>query len=204
MSKHVLVGMYDSPFVRRVAVTMQFYRLPYEHQPWSVFSNPDQVRRYNPLGRVPALMIDGDEVLVESSAILDYLDELVGPKRALLPPSGAERRRQLRLVSTALGACEKAVAIYYENHKRAPGTQDPQWLARLHDQVRAAIGWLEPRIPALNNGRPNQAQLTGAVAIRFLNGYLPDFAAALPIPKLSALSAACERLPEFEAAPFSQ
>ncbi len=203
MSKPVLVGMYDSPFVRRVAVTMQFYRLPYEHQPWSVFSNPDQVRRYNPLGRVPALMIDDDEVLVESASILDYLDELVGPERALLPRSGVERRHQLRLISTALGACEKAVAIVYETEKRAPGTQDPHWLARLHDQVEGAVAWLEPRVPALK-GRPNQAQLTSAVAIRFLHGYLPDFAAGLPVPNLDALSSACERLPEFQAAPFSE
>ena len=201
MTQHTLIGMYDSPFVRRVAISMQFYRLPYEHQPWSVFANSEMVRRHNPLGRVPVLLLDAEEALVESAAIMDYLDELAGPERALLPPSGPARRHMLRLVSTTMGACEKAVAIVYETQKRSPGTQDPVWIERIEAQLEAALSWLDERIQPLDH-RPNQAQICAAVTVRFLQGYLPELAMRLSLDNLGRLSAACEGLPEFQAAPF--
>ena len=87
-----LIGQYDSPFVRRVAVAMQMLGIAYDHWPWSTFGDADKVAQYNPLIRVPTLVLDDGEVLIESAAILDYLNELAGPERALIPPSGAARR----------------------------------------------------------------------------------------------------------------
>src|SRR5258708_1943963 len=88
----ILIGMFDSPFVRRVAVTMNLLAIPFEHRNWSVGKDFDRVREFNPLGRVPTLVLADGESLIESAAILDYLDDFVGPKRALLPPSGRDRR----------------------------------------------------------------------------------------------------------------
>jgi hypothetical protein len=88
----ILIGMFDSPFVRRVAVSMRLLEIPFAHRNWSVGKDQSEIRRYNPLGRVPTLVLDDGETLVESSAILDYLDDRVGPARALLPPTGADRR----------------------------------------------------------------------------------------------------------------
>src|ERR1700755_2855878 len=83
-----LIGQYDSPFVRRVAIAMRLYGIAYEHKPWSTFGEGDKIAPYNPLRRVPTLVLDDGEALIESTAILDYLDETVGPERAMLPARG--------------------------------------------------------------------------------------------------------------------
>ena len=87
----ILIGQYDSPFVRRVAVALQHHGLAYEHRPWSVWADAESIAQYNPLRRVPVLVMDDGEALVESAAILDALDGLVGPERALLGRRGARR-----------------------------------------------------------------------------------------------------------------
>src|SRR5580698_7537047 len=110
----MLIGMFDSPFVRRVAVSLKVLELPFEHANWSVGRDFERIRQKNPLGRVPALVTDDDEILIESAAILDYLDELVGAERALLAPSGQVRRRALSLMAIATGAAEKGVQQVYE------------------------------------------------------------------------------------------
>src|SRR2546423_15604868 len=110
----ILIGMFDSPFVRRVAVSMKLLGMSFEHRNWSVGKDQAEIRKFNPVGRVPTLVLDDGEVLIESSAILDYLDELVGEERALLPRTGAARRRGLKLMSIASGAAEKGVAQLYE------------------------------------------------------------------------------------------
>lgn len=199
----VLVGMLDSPYVRRVAVTMQLYGMAYEHQPWSVFGNADEVRRFNPLGRVPALKISDDEVLVESSAITDYLDEEQPENARLIPAAGPERRRLMKQVAMALGVCDKAVALIYERHKRSAASRDPAWEARLSEQVLLGGRWLDDNVAPLTGDRPDQAQLTTAIARRFIAGYHPEETAFLALPALADLSAACEPLPAFQAAPFT-
>ena len=117
----LLIGMFDSPFVRRVAVSMKLLGLPYEHANWSVGKDFDRIREYNPLGRVPTLLTDEGEKLMESGAILDYLDEKAGPERALLPRSGPERRQALSLMALATGAAEKGVLQVYERVFRTEG-----------------------------------------------------------------------------------
>src|ERR1700676_4212775 len=99
--------MFDSPFVRRVAVSMQLLDIGYQHVNWSVGKDFDRIRQYNPLGRVPTLVLDDGEALVESALILDYLDDRVGAARALLPASGRERRAALSQMAMAIGAAEK-------------------------------------------------------------------------------------------------
>src|ERR1700689_1702769 len=99
----LLIGMFDSPFVRRVAVSMQLLDIGYEHADWSVGRDFDRIREYNPLGRVPTLVLDDGAVLSESAAILDYLDDRVGPARALLPASGAHRAEGLRAIARGGG-----------------------------------------------------------------------------------------------------
>jgi glutathione S-transferase len=103
----ILVGQYDSPYVRRVAISLRVLGFAYEHDTRSVFTDFDAMREINPLGRIPSLMLDDGEVLIDSAAILDWLDQSVGPERALIPPAGPERRRALRLIALATGAIDK-------------------------------------------------------------------------------------------------
>src|SRR5438132_11907212 len=108
-----LIGQYDSPFVRRVAIAMRLYGIAFEHRPWSTFGDADKIAPYNPLRRVPTLVLDNGETLIESTAILDWLDELAGAK-AMTAESGAMRRRQLKVCALATGLADKAVSLFYE------------------------------------------------------------------------------------------
>ncbi|MDX1569700.1 MAG: glutathione S-transferase family protein [Xanthomonadales bacterium] len=200
---HTLIGMFDSPFVRRVAITMHIYEMPFEHRRWSVFGDFDRVSEFNPLGRVPILLLDDDEALIESSVILDYLDESAGPERALIPRSGPARRHALKRITVALGGCEKAVALFYETVKREERYTDPGWAARLQAQVASALDWVEGHLESPSDD-PDQAAITSAVFWRFLAEYLPDAAEDRRYTGLSTLSRRCERHPAFRAIPFGE
>jgi glutathione S-transferase len=136
-----LIGQYDSPFVRRVAIALRVYQLPFEHRPWSVFADADKIAKYNPLRRVPTLGLDSGEILVESYAILDALDEMVGPERALLPPSGALRRDGLRVLGLATGFADKSVSLFLETLLR-PGPSE-LWVERCRSQITETLDALE-------------------------------------------------------------
>src|SRR5262249_29157370 len=129
----ILIGQYDSPFVRRVAIALCRYGMRYEHRPWSVFGDADKIARYNPLRRVPTVVLDDGTVLLESSAILDAIDEEVGPERALLPRSGASRRDGLRVIALATGFADKAVSLFYETFLKP--TPSAFWAERCKSQM---------------------------------------------------------------------
>ncbi len=137
----MLIGMYDSPFVRRVAIALRLCGVPFEHRPWSVFRDADQVAKHNPLIRVPTLVLDDGEALVDSSAILDALDDMVGTARALMPADGPERRKHMRVCALACGLGDKVVSLIYERavHNR----QTPDWVARCNKQIAGALDVLE-------------------------------------------------------------
>lgn len=137
----ILIGMYDSPFVRRVALAMGLYGIEFEHRPWSVFRDADQVQGFNPLIRVPTLVLDDGEVLIDSAAILDALDDIVGPSRALMPASGPSRRAHLRVCSFATGMGDKVVSLLYE--RAVHGRATPIWVQRCERQIEATLDLLE-------------------------------------------------------------
>jgi glutathione S-transferase len=197
----LLVGQYDSPYVRRVAVSLHLLGIPFERGPLSVFGDFDAVRRRNPLGRVPALALDDGEVLVDSTAILDHLDELAGPERALLPRSGAERRRALQVVALATGCSDKAAAMVYERARRAPGKVDGAWLRRLRTQLEGGLAALERLRPSpwFLGGGFGQADVTAATMLAFVRLALPELAAPERLPGLNRHADACEALPAFVA-----
>ena len=139
----ILIGMFDSPFVRRVAISLKLRDLPFEHRNWSVGKDFERIRAYNPLGRVPTLVLDDGEVLIESGAILDYLDERAESTRRLIPAAGVARRTVLRLVAIATGAAEKGVMQVYERAFRPYEKRHEPWVDRCHVQVIGALAELE-------------------------------------------------------------
>jgi len=138
----ILVGQYDSPYVRRVAVSLRVLGFAYEHDTRSVFADFDAMRAINPLGRIASLVLDDGEVLLDSAAILDWLDQTVRPGRALLPQAGAERRRALRLIALATGAIDKVGAAAYERMIRPSALRWPDWMERCRTQGAGAIAAL--------------------------------------------------------------
>lgn len=193
-----LIGMFDSPFVRRVAVTLDLYGMPFTHQNWSVGKDFETIRAHNPLGRVPALILDDGEVLIDSSAILDHLDEIAGPQ-ALLPRSGPSRRAALRLMAIATGAADKGVAQLYERRFRPEEKAHEPWLVRCRAQVEAALTELERRVVEgtwLVDDRFGHADLTVACVFTFLDD---AGLVAGRYPALRALTAKVEAKPEMKA-----
>jgi glutathione S-transferase len=196
----ILIGMFDSPYVRRVAVSLRLLGFSFEHRNWSVGRDFAQIREYNPLGRVPTLVLDDGEVLMESAAILDWIDEQVGEARALLPSRGAQRRRALKLMAIATGAADKGVAQLYESAFRPPEKRHEPWLARCRTQVEEGLAALdracaESRTEWLLGELITQADITLTAASTFLIESLQLDAARWPA--LDARRCKGEALPAF-------
>ncbi len=200
----LLIGMFDSPFVRRVAITMKLMELPFEHANWSIGRDFDHIREYNPLGRVPTLVTDEGESLMESGAILDYLDELAGPERALLPRSGADRRRALNLMAMATGAAEKGVLQVYEGVFRPENKRHQPWLDRCRTQMSGSLAAIDRYLGErgvarwLVGKRMTQADITAVCVFTFLDDTLRVGADAVMFQSLATLASRCEALPVFQ------
>jgi glutathione S-transferase len=197
----ILIGQYDSPFVRRVAIALRLYELPFEHRPWSTFAEGDKIAPYNPLRRVPTLVLDGGEALIESTAILDYLDELVGPDRAMIAAKGPERRHALRLCALATGLGDKAVSLLYERVLRKD-RQSRIWVERCEAQIGGVLDVLEKEragiaTPFWFGTRIGHADIAVACALRFTREAHPALFDPARHPALSAHAARCEAMPAF-------
>jgi len=153
-----LIGYMDSPFVRRVAVTAEFLGIPYEHRELSIFRDFEEFSAISPLVKVPTLVCDSGEVLVESTLIVDYLESLAGAGKTLLPQIGEDRVRALQIIGFALVANEKVAQIIYETKQRPVELQHPPWIERLEHQLRGAIDLLHA---AVGDGEwPTESQQT--------------------------------------------
>ncbi|KAF1048681.1 MAG: putative GST-like protein YibF [Herbaspirillum frisingense] len=202
-----LIGMLDSPFVRRVAISLQLLDLPFDHQPVSVFRTVEQFRGINPVVKAPTLICDDGEVLMDSSLILEYAEALSAAVsgRNLVPSDIPGLQRSLRVTGLALAACEKSVQIIYEHELRPAEKLHQPWLSRVSAQLLAAYDALEAvfekQSPAVTSAAIDQAVVSTAVAWQFTQQMVPDAVPAARYPALAALSAGAERLPEFAAAP---
>ena len=203
----ILIGQYDSPFVRRVGIALTLYQLPFTHQPWSVFGDQEKLRAYNPLVRVPTLVLDDGDCLIESHYILDYLDALVGPERALFPAHGAARRKALKVAALATGLGDKAVSLFYE--QRLHSQVSELWVRRCQAQIRQVAGALEQdcrqRADSYWFGPvPGHADIAVAAVWRFVGEAHPGLVPDPDFPALAAHAARLEATPVFQsiAQPF--
>jgi glutathione S-transferase len=199
-TRMILIGQYDSPFVRRVGIALRLYGLAYEHRPWSTFGDADLIAPYNPLRRVPTLVLDHGEVLIESGAILDHLDELVGPARALIAESGEARRRALKVCALATGLADKAVALFYERVLHQAVSE--QWVARCRAQIGDVLTALEASRAATSthfwHGNAfGHADIAVACALRHAREAHPGLLDDQRCPALAAHAETCEALEVF-------
>jgi glutathione S-transferase len=202
-----LIGLLDSPYVRRVAVSLQLLGLRFEHQPVSVFRGFADFQKINPVVKAPTLVCDDGTVLMDSTIILEYAQALAQP-RSLLPADVGALQHDLRMTGLALAACEKAVQIIYERGLRPPEKVHAPWIERVTGQMRAAFSALEQvlaRAPlAAASSKITQAGVTTGVVWLFTQKLLPEMVSAADYPHLVAFSALCEALPEFAAAPHGE
>jgi glutathione S-transferase len=197
----ILIGQYDSPFVRRVGIAMKLYGMAFEHKPWSTFGDADRIKPYNPLIRVPTLVLDDGDMLIESQAILDYLDGLAGPAKALFPAGQPERRRAMKVVALATGIADKAVSLFYE--QKLHSTVSDVWVERCRAQISAALALLEAdragrRGPYWAGDAIGHADIAVAVMLRHLTDAHPALIDMAAFPALSAHFTKLEALPVFQ------
>jgi len=195
-----LIGQFDSPFVRRVAIALRLYGIAFDHKPWSTFGDADKIAPYNPLRRVPTLVLDGDEPLIDSAAILDYLDERVGAEKAMIASRGVERRHHLRLIALATGLGEKSVSLVYEGSLRKE--QLKLWVDRCEAQITGALDVLEKertaiKTPYLFGERIGHSDIAVACVLRFTHEAHPELYNRSLYPALAAHATTCEALPAF-------
>lgn len=198
-----LIGMLDSPYVRRSAIAMLLLDLPFEHQSLSVFRGFAEFRTINPVVKAPTLVCDDGEVLMDSTLIIRYAEALAG--RSLLPATLPALQHALQINGLALAVCEKSIQIVYEHGLRPAEKRHAPWLDRVGGQLEAGLVALEAALTrhpceASREGI-DLAGVSAAVAWEFVAQMTPDFARRDACPRLAAFSALAETLPEFRAAP---
>ena len=196
----ILIGQYDSPFVRRVAIALTLYEISFDHQPLSVFQDGDQIRALNPLMRVPTLVLDDGFVLTDSHVMLDYLDTLVAAP--MFPRAEPDRHRVLNVATLACGLAEKAVSLFYE--RRLHSETSKVWETRCETQIGAVLARLEAIRAAQTTtfwfgSAITHADIAVACALRFMGEAHPDVLLRNPHPAIAAYVAALERMPVFQA-----
>jgi glutathione S-transferase len=184
-----LIGQYDSPFTRRVGITMTLYGLSFEHSTWSVFGNADELAAVNPLIRVPTLVLHTGEALIETSAIIDYLDLHVAPDQRLLPQTQPQRYRAQQVVAMASGVSDMAVRLFYE--QRLHDKPSESFVGRVRKQLAGALSWLEnsrQQNPGGTwfGGGMTQADIAVTCMFRHLTECHPDIAPKGRYPTLDA------------------
>lgn len=206
-----LIGFLDSPYVRRVAVSMQFLGIGYQHRELSIWRDYDEFRRINPLVKVPTLVCDDGRVLVDSTLIIDYLETRVAGGRGLMPDDPEKRCDASQFIGTALIAMEKSVQLIYEKQHRPSELQHGAWIHRLTEQLDGAVLLMESSVRAadlagqtwLTSDQISQADISTAIAWRFMQHTSAVDLDPAAFPALSDYSDRAESLSEFKACPLS-
>ncbi|NWA66506.1 glutathione S-transferase [Pseudomonas reactans] len=195
-----LIGMLDSPYVRRVAISLDLYGVDFVHEPLSVFRSFDAFAQINPVVKAPTLVLDDGTVLMDSSLILDYLETLAPADKKLLAQQPAARARDLHILGLALAACEKSVQIVYEHNLRPAEKQHAPWLDRVSGQLLAAYSLLEKQLP--DSEVLTQASITAAVAWSFSQFTVASVVKADAFPNLRRHAERLEQHPAFKKYPI--
>jgi len=200
-----LIGMLDSPYVRRVAISLDLLGVSFEHEPLSVFSTFEAFSRINPVVKAPTLVLDDGSVLMDSTLIIDYFETLSAPASKLLPQQPQALATALGTLGLALAACEKSVQLVYERKLRPAEKLHLPWVERVTQQLRAACVELDRQwaVRPAQGVRPDQAALTTAVAWSFMQSMLPEVVKAADFPAIEAHTARLEQTELFSRYPFA-
>ncbi|WP_075794719.1 glutathione S-transferase [Massilia putida] len=196
-----LIGMLDSPFVRRVAISFDLQDIPFEHKALSVFRNFDEFAAINPTVKAPTLVLGDGSFLIDSTLMLEYAEALTG--RSLLPAAPAARAQALRVIGPALAACEKTAQVVYEYTLRPQEKQHQPWLDRVQQQLLAALRLVEAEADGFDIDALDQAAITAAVTWSFVQLMVPQIVSSAYFPRLAAWAARAEALPVFRRYPIT-
>ena len=200
--KPLLIGWNRSAYTRRVAISMHVYGIEFEQRAQTAWDHYDDVRQFNPIVKIPALVTEDGEVIVESAAILDYLDCRVGPERALLPPPSVLRDRVRRIVALATAIIDKGRELRYEVHLRPAELRHEPWVERWSGQLFSAIEALDGMLeePFAAGGKLTQADITTGVMVDMYRNTHPHLLPPGRCPGLDALADRCHAMSAFRRA----
>jgi glutathione S-transferase len=193
-----LIGMLDSPYVRRVAISLDLLGIAFGHESISVFRHFGQFSAINPVVKAPTLVCDDGGVLMESSLILQFVEARSG--QSLWSPDPVRLQHEFRAVGLALAACEKGAQIVYERQLRPRAAQYEPWIERITTQMLAALSALENEVrlrPAVFAEPDKQAAITSAVVWGFIQAMLAPQAGAAAYPCLAGVAERLERSAPF-------
>lgn len=162
----VLRSAATSPFARKVQIAAAVLELDdrIEIEAADPVDPDNSLRRQNPLGKVPALIIESGDVLFDSAVIVEYLDWLAGGGR-IIPADPVPRFRSLTQQALADGIAEAGVLLRYKSLWREPGLRSEPWIAYQSDKISRALAEFE-RAP------PEELSDVGTVALASALGYL--------------------------------
>ena len=194
----ILIGQYDSPFTRRVGIALKLYNMPFEHRPWSTFGDADKIRHYSPMTRVPVLVLDDGDVLIESHLILDYLDSQVA--NPLYPREEPARHRALKIAALATNLSDKAVSLFYELNFHE--TISDLYAGRCRTQIKGALAALEASRAAAKSSfwfgeTIGHADIAVACTLRHFTDAYPGMVDMADYPALKAHAAKHEAMAVF-------
>ncbi len=169
-----LIGMLDSPYVRRLAICMTYLEIPFEHHALSVFSDFDHFQKLNPAVKAPTVVIEPNHILMDSTVILQYLESTLTTHKTLWSKLPERRLLESEIVCCALAACDKSVQYIYEKNLRPENAQHLPWLDRVKGQIEGALARLESLIPADFNASANHANIMAAITFQFCEAMLPN------------------------------
>lgn len=200
----ILVGQYDSPVTRRIAIALHHYGMPFTRDTRSIFGDAEAISKISPMTRIPALVLEDGEVLIDSAAILDHLDEVAGD-RALIPSFGPDRRKILQMTALAQATLEKAASVVYERHFHGPDQRSEPWLDRCLGQTRAGLDAMTHRLvgPYACGSTLSHADVIITALIWYMRDRMDECLDPTAHAKLIALADHCETLPTFRAAAIS-
>lgn len=200
----LLVGMLDSPYVRRAAITGTLLGLTFEHRSVSVFRHMPEFRKINPLIKAPTLVADDGTVISESLLIIQHFEDVAG--RSLRPAEPAARTKDLSLTGIGIVAADKAVSVEYER-KRPEEKRYAGWQERILDQLNTALDLLDQAAARGEIGAGPQLRpgdIAAAIAWGFCRFVIPDFVEEGRWPALARQAAACEVLEVFKLWPIDR
>ncbi|MGK3126148.1 glutathione S-transferase family protein [Candidatus Pantoea formicae] len=191
-----LIGMLDSPYVRRVAISLELYGKIFEHQPLSVFGDYARFADINPAVKAPTLVLDDGTVLMDSSLILQYLEANTLEGRHLLPRDHKALADDTRLLGLVLAASEKTVQHVYEHHLRPAEKRHQPWIDRVTQQLLSDCALWNVAMEG-RDAKRDQVAITSAVVWGFIQLMVPHVIAAKDYPYLQAHAQQMEAFAEF-------
>lgn len=195
-----LIGMLDSPYVRRTAISLDLLGVPFTHEAVSVFKDFERFKAINGVVKAPTLVCDDGEVLMDSSLILQFIESTQKISDSLWSRDAREMQHEMRAVSLALAACDKSVQLIYERNLRPANLHYEPWKERVTNQILAAFSALELEVKSRHTAFENvrsQASVTSAVVWQFAQSMLGSEIPAASYPNLEQLSVRMEKTPPF-------